>query len=259
MEIKKMNIFDLTGKTALITGASSGLGERFSRALSGAGARVILTARRMDRLQALRQELGNAVALEMDVADKNSVRKAFETLERDGEKIDICVNNAGIAYLTPIFEPDESGEFEKQMQTNLMGVWYVTKEVANHMKAHGIQGSIINIGSINGDATPAPLGSAYNVSKAAVLHLTQGLVGELSPHKIRINSISPGFFPTDMTKGVNSEDVINEVIKKIPLGNKPDTSDLDGAILFLAANKASRYTTGSCLTVDGGISWSSLS
>lgn len=120
-------IFDLHGKTAIITGASSGLGEQFARCLSGVGARVILAA-----------ELNNASAIKIDVSDKQSVKSCFAELEQSGEKIDISVNNAGIAILTPFFEGDDNDNFELIIQTNLMGVWYVTKAVANHMKSHGI-------------------------------------------------------------------------------------------------------------------------
>lgn len=248
-----MNLFDLTGTTALITGASAGLGEGFARALSSAGARVILTARRFDKLQALAAELKNAVAIEMDVSSKESVRKAFNQLEQAGEKIDICVNNAGIGLLTSVFEADDQGDFESVIQTNVMGVWYITKAVANHMKAHSIHGSIINIGSVNGDAFPAMVGHAYNVSKAAVMHMTKGLVGELSPHNIRINSISPGFFITEMTKET-IDSMGDALLNRIPMGFMPGPNDMAGTILYLASNKASRYVTGACLTIDGGIS-----
>src|SRR3990167_861141 len=144
------NIFDLTGKTAFITGASSGLGEQFAHCLSNAGARVILAARRFEKLQDLASKLNNALALNVDVTDKASVQQAFEHLKKSGEKIDICINNAGIAKETPIFELDEHADFESIIQTNIMGVWYVTKAAANQMKTHKIFGSIINIASING-------------------------------------------------------------------------------------------------------------
>ena len=242
--------FKLAGKTTFITGASSGLGEQFAKTLSNAGSRVILTARRIDKLKKLAKTLKNARAIQMDVANQNSVESAFEILEQTGEKIDICINNAGIAKLTPIFEDDPKKDFENQMQTNVMGVWYVTKAVARHMKNHNIHGSIINIGSINGSSVPAMKGSAYSISKAAVTHLTKTLVGELSPHKIRINCISPGFFKTPM----NSVD-IDKILPHIPYGNIADLSDLDGLILYLASNEASRYVTGSCFTIDGGMSW----
>lgn len=251
LELNKMTtLFDLQGKTVIITGASSGLGEQFARCLSGAGARVILAARRIDKLNDLAAELNNARAIQMDVSDKQSVKSCFSALEQAGEKIDICVNNAGIAILTPIFEENDNDNFESIIQTNLMGVWYVTKVVANHMKNHGIHGSIINIGSVNGDAIPAKGGAAYSVSKAAVIHLTKTLVGELSPHKIRINCISPGWIRTPM----NGPD-LEQIIPLIPYGDIAEPSDLDGLILYLASNNASKYVTGVCLTIDGGMSW----
>lgn len=245
-----MTIFDLKGKTALITGASSGLGEQFARTLSSAGVRVILAARRIDNLNLLREELENARVIKMDVSDKESVARSFDELEHYGEKIDICINNAGIAALTPIFEESENNDFERIIHTNLTGVWYVTKHTANHMKQHEIHGSIINIGSVNGQALPAKNGAAYSASKAAVIHLTKTLVGELSPYHIRINCISPGWFKTPMS-GTDVE----QIIPLIPYKDIGEPTDLDGAILFLASNQMSRYVTGSTFTIDGGISW----
>ncbi|MBP6986068.1 MAG: SDR family oxidoreductase [Alphaproteobacteria bacterium] len=243
-------LFNLTGKTAFITGTSSGLGEQLARCLSAAGARVILAARRIDRLEALALELGNSLVCELDVRDQSAVEQVFNRLNSSGEKIDICINNAGIADITPIFENDDQYIFERIMQTNLIGVWYVTKQTASHMRKNGICGSIINIGSINGNAIPAREASAYCISKAAVIHLTKTLVGELSPHKIRINCISPGWFKTPM----NGPD-LSHIITDIPLGIIAKPTHMDGLILYLASNKASQYVTGSCITVDGGMSW----
>lgn len=249
--IKKMTtLFDLKGKTAFITGASSGLGEQFARCLSKAGARVILTARRIDKLNSLAVELKNAKAIQMDIANLQSVKNCFDILEKNGEKIDICINNAGIALLTPIFEEEDNLNFESIIQTNLMGVWYITKAAAKHMKNHGIHGSIINIGSVNGDAIPAMGGSAYCVSKAAVIHLTKTLVGELSPYKIRINCISPGWIKTPMN-GANLE----QIIPLIPYGAIAEVCDIDALLLYLASNTASKFVTGATFTIDGGMSW----
>lgn len=247
-------LFDLHGKTAIITGASSGIGEQFARSLSAAGARVILAARRIDKLNDLAAELNNARAIQMDVSDKQSVKSCFTELEQAGEKIDICVNNAGIAILTPIFEEDDNDNFESIIQTNLMGVWYVTKVVANHMKNHDIHGSIINIGSVNGDAIPAKCGAAYSVSKSAVIHLTKSLVTELSQYKIRINTINPGPVQSDLLGSPNKHEP-NFWKDKIPAGFIAEPSDLDGLILYLASNSASKYVTGATFTIDGGISW----
>mgnify|MGYP002378615137 CR=1 FL=1 len=251
-------LFDLRGKTALVTGASSGLGERFSQVLVQAGARVILAARRLDKLKVMSDSLNekgfSALPLEMDVSNKDSVRKAFEQLREKEERIDICVNNAGIGKSTPIFDKTDSDKFEANMQTNVLGIWYVTKEVANHMKDHGIEGSIINIASINGADVPAFGAAGYCASKAAVLQLTKALVGELAKYKIRINSISPGIFQTQMTaESIKANQ--GHILQKTPLNFIADPKDLDGILLYLASNKASRYVTGSCNTVDGGVSW----
>lgn len=254
--VKNVNLFDLTGKTALVTGASSGIGENTARCLSQAGARVILVARRLDKLQSLANELGNALAIQMDVADKKSVDLAFKEIERSGEKIDICINNAGIFKPTPVFEEEHTTAFEDVFQTNTMGVWYVTKYVANHMKKHQIQGAIINIGSVNGANYLHSMRSAYCASKAAVAHMTKALVGELSTQRIRINCIIPGPFHTPATEyKIKTPELKKKLIEQIPVGYFAKPNDLDGAILYLASNKASAYVTGSCLTVDGGVSW----
>jgi NAD(P)-dependent dehydrogenase (short-subunit alcohol dehydrogenase family) len=252
-------LFDLSRKTALITGASGGFGERFARCLSKAGAYVILAARSLNKIQNLADELEKASVIEMDVSDKNSVNNAFDQLENSNQRIDICINNAGITTTNFIFETNENDDFEKTIQTNLIGTWYVTKAVANHMKNKGISGSIINVGSINGDAVPAFGTAGYNVSKAGIIYLTKSLVGELSPYNIRINSISPGTFPTKMTEWILKDDEIKKkIIKRIPLGFMPNLKDLDGVILFLASNKASRYVTGQTITIDGGNSWGGI-
>ncbi|ETZ04802.1 MULTISPECIES: SDR family NAD(P)-dependent oxidoreductase [Holospora] len=251
-----MQLFDLKGKTALITGASNGLGEQFARSLSSVGARVILVARRFDKLNDLALKLNNAKTIQMDVSDQQSVKSCFAELEKDGEKIDICVNNARIAILTPIFEEDDQNNFESIIQTNLMGVWYVTKAVKNYMKNHGIHGSIINIGSVNGDAFPYKEATAYATSKAAVIHMAKSFVTELSKYKIRINSIAPSLFHTPMTDHkLGTDQQRQEFAGKIPMGFVATPQDLDGALLLLASNAHSSYITRACITVDGGKSF----
>jgi NAD(P)-dependent dehydrogenase (short-subunit alcohol dehydrogenase family) len=254
-----MDLFNLSGKTALITGASSGLGVGFAKTLSNAGARVILAARRKDRLDALAQEIGNAVSVYLDISSEDSVRTAFAKLEKDGEKIDICVNNAATSRNTSVFKSDEEHRFENIMQTNVMGTWYVTKAVAAHMRERHIEGSIINIGSMMGDCNVARRLTAYCISKAAIQHMTKVLVGELSPAKIRINCIMPGLFPSELTDFMHQrENVLNAFIKMIPLQEMGKQSDLDGALLYFASNNASHYVTGTSLFVDGGASWTGL-
>jgi NAD(P)-dependent dehydrogenase (short-subunit alcohol dehydrogenase family) len=249
-----MQLFNLSNKTALITGASSGIGEQFAHTLAQAGARVILAARRIEKLEELAAQLQNAVAIKMDVADKISVSNAFKQIEN--ERIDICINCAGIAGATAIFGTNDDQHFENIMQTNVMGVWYVTKAVANHMKEHGVAGSIINIASTGGANYSRAGLSGYCASKASVIQMTKCLVGELAEAKIRINAILPGTIITPMTAyRVGTEEGKREHAKKIPLGFVAEPNDLDGTLLYLACNKASRYVTGTCITVDGGVTW----
>lgn len=192
----------------------------------------------------------------MNVADRRSVHAAFHQIEEDQHRIDVCINNAGIGKLTPIFEASSHDDFESIMQTNVMGTWYVTQAVATHMKQHSIAGSIINMSSVNGTNKLIDELAGYAASKAAVIHMTKALVGELSKANIRINCIAPGLFHTPMTDyQLNTVDAKEEMSKKIPLRCVGSPTDLDGTILYLASNEASRYVTGSCLVIDGGISW----
>lgn len=250
------HLFDLKGKTAFITGASSGLGEQCAYTLSKAGARVILIGRNLNKLEAVASKLNNAMAVARDVSDKDAVNKALNELDESGERIDICINSAGIATLTPIFEEEDKGNFEQIIQTNLMGTWYITKAVALHMKRHNIHGSIINISSVNGANKLREGLASYAASKAAVIQLTKALVGELSLYKIRINCIAPGLFHTPLTHyKLSSEEAQKSMEKLIPLGFVAQPTDLEGVILLLASNAASAYITGSCITIDGGVSW----
>lgn len=261
-----MNIFELTGKTALITGASSGIGARCAQVLSDAGAKVILTGRNEEKLICNANEIissgGHAIPLKLDVTDKLGVQTTISKLATDRESIDILVNNAGISLMTPIFEGEETqaasnhDDFEAQMQTNVTGVWNVTKVVANHMKNQNIKGSIINIASVCGANRLRSSLTGYCASKAAVIQMTKALVGELATFDIRINCIAPGLFHTPLNDDrVGIPEVRKEIEKTIPLHFVADPEEIDGAILFLASNKASRYVAGSCLTVDGGASW----
>jgi NAD(P)-dependent dehydrogenase (short-subunit alcohol dehydrogenase family) len=256
--VDHQKLFGLHRKTALVTGASSGLGLAFSEALAQAGARVILSARKLDKVQNavnnLRAKSLDAVAIEMDVSQEDSVKTALSLLEAKGEKIDILVNNAALGMATPIFQPDSQHDFEKVIKTNLIGVWYVTKAVANHMKLNNIQGSIINIASVNGETYPYKNQTAYAVSKAAIIHMTKSLVLELSPYKIRINTISPGPIKSYLY-GAPFEHDWSFWRGKIPLGFLAEPSDLFGALIYLASNDASRFMTGSCITIDGGLSF----
>lgn len=251
-----MHYFNLEGKTAFITGASSGLGKQFAICLSNAGARVILSARRAEPLKMLSQKINKSIWMTMDVSDSASVQKTITELEAKNEKVDICINAAGVAKLTPVFDSSAHHDFDRIIQTNIMGAWYVTQAIANHMKKYSLSGSIINIASVNGANRLREELSGYAASKAAVIQMTKALVGELSKANIRINCIVPGLFHTPLTDyKLNTDSAKEEMAQQIPLRFVGTPADLDGTILYLASNEASRYVTGSCLVVDGGVSW----
>lgn len=250
-----MNLFDLSGKTAFVTGASSGLGWGFAKCLSKAGAKVIIAARRQELRNNLKAEIesegGKAITLGLDVSRPEQIYQAIEQLSQQGERIDVLVNNAGVAKKTSIFDKVRDDSFEDNIQTNLTGLWHMTKAVANHMKALKIPGSIINISSVNGQNCLSAGSTGYSASKAAVIQLTKALVGELSLHQIRINAIAPGWFHTPMTDKYDPKMMVADN----PLGFVGVPGDLDGVLLLLASNQASRYITGVTITVDGGVSW----
>lgn len=251
-----MDLFNLKGKTALITGASNGLGEQFAGCLSGAGARVIMAARNLEKLETLSQEIPNTMPLQLDIADKNSVQRAFEKLEEQAERIDICINAAGAYESTPVFEEDPQNNFEALFETNTFGTWTMIKKVATHMKQHGLAGSIINISSVNATDYLYPNRAGYCASKAAIIQMTKALVGELGDAGIRINCIIPGLFHTPATDDkLQTEEQRTEIKRLIPLHFIAKPCDMDGTILYLASNKSSPYLTGSVITIDGGISW----
>lgn len=255
-----MELFDLTGKTALITGASGGLGESFARALSGAGAGVVLAARRLEKLEALATDIrsggGEALAVEMDVTKPESVESAFATVqEKLGGPVDIIVNNSGISrdnWFTKMTEED----WRAVMDTNLDGVWRVAKAGANALMEAGKPGSIINIASITAKR-PQHTIAAYAASKAAVDHFTRVMALELARYGIRANALAPGYFKTDINDEFLDSEAGDKMRKRIPMRRFGDHKELSGALLLLASDAGS-YMTGTTIAVDGGHLVSSL-
>jgi NAD(P)-dependent dehydrogenase (short-subunit alcohol dehydrogenase family) len=239
---------DLSGKTAIVTGASSGLGWHFSKVLAANGAHVIASARRVDRLNALVDEIGSdgggAEALALDVTDAPAVEAAFAGLKT----IDILVNNAGVPSTHLAIETDLS-EWRQVFLTNAEGVFIVAQAAARRM-AQGSGGSIINIASITG-LRPGPAASAYGASKAAVIRLTESLAMELARYRIRVNALAPGYIETDLNREFLASDFAQAMVKRIPQRRLGELADLDGALLLLASD-ASAYITGVTIPVDGG-------
>ncbi len=242
--------FRLDGKVALVTGASSGLGERFARTLHAVGATVVITARRAERLDALAAELPGTITIAGDVsvaADRERI--VAETLERAG-RVDVLVNNAGIGVVGAA-ERESLDDFERVMQVNVTAVWHMSKMCGQAMIAQGC-GSIINIASIVGIVASTPIKQAnYCASKGAVLNLTRELAAQWARKGVRVNSISPGWFPSEMTAMMNDEASQKFVSAGTPLGRMAEIQEIDGALLLLASSAGS-YITGHSLVVDGG-------
>jgi NAD(P)-dependent dehydrogenase (short-subunit alcohol dehydrogenase family) len=245
--------FSLAGMTALVTGASSGLGQHFARVLSGAGAGVVLAARRLDRLQQLEAEIrangGKAWAVALDVSDPASVVRAFDAAAAAAGPLTILVNNAGVPSGSFFVKTSEQ-EWRDVMAVNLDGVFRVGQEAARRMIAHGTGGSIINIASILGFGAIKSL-SAYAASKAAVVSLTKSMALELARARIRVNAIAPGYFATEINDSFLSSEAGKRLLSRVPMGRAGELAELDGPLLLLASS-AGAFMTGSVITVDGG-------
>ena len=246
------SIFDLTGRTALITGGGTGLGKHFAKILAGAGATVILCARRVEKLEQTAAEInaegGNAHCFAMDVTDAASIKGAFDQAESLGV-VDILVNNAGTVAQPSLLQLSEE-EWDGVQATNLKGAWLVAKEAVSRMAAAEAGGTVINIASILGVAVQKGTG-AYAASKAALLHLTKNMAVEWARYNVSVNAIAPGYFATDLAEEFLSSPGGQAMIKAIPQRRLGNVEDLSGIILLLASN-ASAYMTGTCITADGG-------
>ena len=253
------SIFDLAGKTALITGASSGLGNHFAKTLSAAGANVVLAARRIERLRQNVADISrqgfHADWVEMDVTDTASVERAFREATKKFGRIDILINNAGIAESSKALEVDES-TWDDTISTNLKGAWMVAQQAGRHMSSDGQGGCIVNITSILGRRVMGGV-APYAAAKAGLEHLTRVLAYEWARHDIRVNAIAPGYFVTDINRDFLNSPVSERARNNIPQKRFGQPEYLDGALLLLASN-ASTYMTGSTIVVDGGHLQSSM-
>ncbi len=249
------NFFDLSGRTALVTGASRGLGQYFARALAQAGADLIVTARNGNDAEPFAAEiraLGRKVTtLSLDVRDEASIRKMADDAQAAVGKIDILVNNAGCNVRKPTMEISWD-DYNKVLETNLRGTFFVAQSVARHMIPHKY-GRIVNIGSVTsvfGYANIAP----YCASRGGVKQLTMALADEWGRHGITVNCLAPGWFRTEQNKVLyDNKKWVDYICDRIPVGRPGKPNDLDGAVVFLAS-PASEYVTGQTLLVDGGIS-----
>jgi NAD(P)-dependent dehydrogenase (short-subunit alcohol dehydrogenase family) len=249
-------LFSLSGKVALVTGASSGIGLHIAGVYAQAGAHVVLAARRRDRIDAavatLREQGHQASGVYLDVTDGPSIAAAFQQIESElGAGVDILYNNSGIIYQKPFLEQDEA-EIARVFDTNLKGAMRVAQEAARRMASRK-NGVIINVASTAGLRAGGML-SSYAASKAALIHLTEIMALELASKGIRVNAICPGNIVTDMQGSL--KDFEQALLKRTPMRRFGAPEDLDGVSLLLASD-AGRYMTGVAIPVDGGqlLSW----
>ncbi|SDG80397.1 SDR family oxidoreductase [Alloyangia pacifica] len=249
-----MSLFDLTGRTALVTGSTMGIGYALARGLAQAGAKVLLNGRNPQRLEeavaALKAEGLQAEALGFDVTDHASARAAIDGYEADEGAIDILINNAGMQHRGPLedFDPEA---FDRLMRTNVYSAFYVGQACARHMIARGA-GRIVNIASVQ-SALARPGIAPYTASKGAITNLTKGMATDWAKHGLNCNAIAPGYFKTPLNAALVADPEFSAWLeKRTPAGRWGDVEELVGACVFLCA-PASSFVNGHTLFVDGGI------
>lgn len=250
-----MDLFSLEGRTALVTGASSGLGVRLAKALDSAGARVVLVARRRAELEKVAADLHDAVALTADLTDERARTGVLDEIERRFGALDILVNNAGTTAVGPA-EDEPLATFQSVLRLNLEVPFAMSQACARLAWAASRELSIINITSVMGSGASRGVPQAsYTASKAALDNLTRELANQWARRSIRVNAIAPGWFPSEITMAEMFDDPAGArfIRRNTPMGRAGEPGELDGAVIFLAS-RASSYVTGHVLTVDGG--WS---
>ena len=244
--------FRLDGRTAFITGASSGIGATLARGLAAAGARVALVARRLDRIQALAAEIesagGAALPVQLDVTDRVAIPAAFDAVQRRFGVVDVVVNNAGMAEPMLFLKTDE-GALERTMATNFSAPWHIAAEAARRLITAGRPGSIINVASVLALGT-APGYSAYSASKGALVQMTRALALEFVRHRIRVNALAPGWFVSEMNAEYFASEKGKAYVQRMPPGRTGELTELIGPTLLLAS-EAGSYVNGVVLLVDG--------
>ena len=245
-----MSLFDLSGRRALITGSSQGIGLALARGLAEAGASVVLNGRDPEKLAAAAAEIPGAAQLPFDVTDHAAVARAIDAAEAAGGPIDILVNNAGLQHRAPLEDfPPEA--FERLLATNVTGVFNVAQACGRHMLPRG-RGKIVNIASVNAALARATI-APYTATKGAVANLTKGMATDWARHGLNCNAIAPGYMRTPLNEPLWSDPAFNEWLeRRTPAGRWGASEELVGACVFLASDAAS-FVNGHVLYVDGGL------
>ncbi|TPK77226.1 SDR family oxidoreductase [Mesorhizobium sp. B2-3-3] len=244
------SLFDLSGRRALVTGSSQGIGFALAKGLAQAGAGLILNGRDAEKLGAAASQIPGAETLAFDATDHEAVRSAIDNFELSGGPIDILVNNAGMQFRTPL-EDFPADAFERLLQTNVASVFHVGQAVARHMIRRG-RGKIINIASVQ-TALARPGIAPYTATKGAVGNLTKGMATDWARHGLQCNAIAPGYFDTPLNAALVADPAFSAWLeKRTPAGRWGKVEELVGACVFLASD-ASSFVNGHILYVDGGI------
>ncbi|GAA5316737.1 MAG: SDR family oxidoreductase [Candidatus Pelagadaptatus aseana] len=248
-------LFDLTGKVALVTGASRGIGEEIAKLFGEQGAHVIVSSRKIDDCQKVADEIvsngGKAEAIACHIGDMDQIQNIFSTIKDKHGKLDILVNNAAAnPYFGHILDTD-LGAFNKTVDVNIRGYFFMSVEAGKIMRENG-GGSIVNTASVNA-LNPGPGQGIYSISKAAVVNLTKAMAKECAQFGIRCNALLPGLTKTKFAGALfTNDDIYQHAIQNIPMGRHAEPQEMAGTVLYLASD-ASSYTNGECIVVDGGM------
>ena len=248
------SLFDLSGKVALVTGASRGIGEAIARLLAEQGAHVIVSSRKFDDCKlvadSIRADGGNAEALACHVGSMDDITRTFDTIKEAHGRLDTLVNNAATnPYFGHILDTDLAA-YSKTVEVNVRGYFFMSVEAGKLMREQG-GGAIVNTASVSG-LQPDPMQGIYAITKAAVINMTKAFAKECAPLGIRCNAILPGLTQTKFAGALfTHEEIYNEALKTIPMGRHAEPEEMAGTVLYLVSDAAS-YTNGECIVVDGG-------